>query len=166
MNQPAIFSSQQLSFVVQNATDNFVLKDDLSEESLQQVILSTIQTVQSQYETDFQQIEISLRIVDLEEAQQLNHQYRQKDYATNVLTFEYGVDASRMLSADIVICAAVVEQEAREQDKRLSDHFKHLLVHGTLHALAFDHLEEAEAEEMEALEIEILATFAIKNPYF
>ena len=97
--------------------------------------------------------------------QQLNHQYRQKDYATNVLTFEYGTDATATLRADIVICAPVVQREATEQDKSLEAHFKHLLVHGTLHALGFDHQNDDEAADMESLEIEILAQFQIKNPY-
>lgn len=108
---------------------------------------------------------MTLRIVDFEEAQQLNHQYRQKDYATNVLTFEYGVDTTNTLRADIVICATVVQKEALEQEKNFADHFKHLLVHGTLHALGFDHQDDDEATQMEALEVEILAQFQIKNPY-
>ncbi len=163
-HQPS-FAAKQLSFNIQNASASFVLQDDLSAEALEQVVLNTIQTVQSLYHSEFEQAEINLRIVDLEEARQLNQQYRHKNYATNVLTFEYGVDSGHTLSADIVICAAIVAEEALAQGKSLSHHFTHLLVHGTLHALGFDHIEETEAEEMEGLEIEILAGFAIKNPY-
>ena len=102
---------------------------------------------------------------DAEEGQRLNAQYRQKDYATNVLTFEYGIDEHGVLSSDIIICTAVVEKEAAEQQKPFSHHAAHLCVHGVLHALGYDHIHEADAEEMEALEVDILTLLAIPNPY-
>lgn len=108
--------------------------------------------------------EITVRIVQADEAQELNKSYRQKDYATNVLTFDYS--QKPIVCADLVICAEVVEREAKEQGKTLQAHYAHLLVHGCLHAQGYDHeLGEAEAEEMEALEIQIMQKLGFDNPY-
>ncbi len=108
--------------------------------------------------------EITVRIVGLEEGRALNRDYRQKDYATNVLTFDYTREP--LVAADLVLCAPVVEQEAREQGKTLQAHYAHLLVHGTLHAQGWDHeTSRADAEEMEAYEIQILARLNLPNPY-
>ncbi|MBK6928461.1 MAG: rRNA maturation RNase YbeY [Comamonadaceae bacterium] len=108
--------------------------------------------------------EITVRIVGLEEGRALNRDYRQKDYATNVLTFDYTREP--LVTADLVLCAPVVAQEAREQGKTLQAHYAHLLVHGTLHAQGWDHeTSRADAEEMEAYEIQILARLNLPNPY-
>ena len=108
--------------------------------------------------------EITVRIVDADEGQQLNREFRGKDYATNVLTFDYTRDP--VVAADLVLCAPVVEREAKEQGKTLEAHYAHLLVHGTLHAQGYDHeTGERDALEMEALEILLLAVLGYPNPY-
>ena len=108
--------------------------------------------------------EITVRIVGLEEGQALNRDYRQKDYATNVLTFDYTQEP--IVTADLVLCAPVVAKEAKENKKTLKAHYAHLLVHGTLHAQGWDHeTSEQDAEEMEAYEIAILGGLGVKNPY-
>ena len=108
--------------------------------------------------------EITVRVVDTEEGLALNRDYRNKDYATNVLTFDYA--QSPMVIADLVLCAPVVAREARDQGKTLRDHYAQLLVHGTLHAQGWDHETSVQdAENMEAVEIAILGELGIKNPY-
>lgn len=108
--------------------------------------------------------EITVRIVGEEEGRELNKSYRKKDYATNVLTFDYAQEP--MVMADLVLCAPVVAREAKEQSKTLAAHYAHLLVHGALHAQGWDHeTSKADAEEMEAYEVEILAGLGLRNPY-
>ncbi|MEH0687696.1 rRNA maturation RNase YbeY [Vibrio cholerae] len=111
--------------------------------------------------------EVTIRIVDSEESQQLNHEYRGKDKPTNVLSFPFeappGIEMD--LLGDLIICRQVVEQEANEQGKPLMAHWAHMVVHGSLHLLGYDHIEDDEAEEMESLEIEILDKMGIANPY-
>ena len=108
--------------------------------------------------------EITVRIVDAEEGQTLNRDYRGKNYATNVLTFDYR--AGPLVSADLVLCAPVVAREARDSHKTLQAHYAHLLVHATLHAQGYDHeTSEQGALEMEALEILLLAALGYENPY-
>ena len=130
---------------------------------------------------------VTLRFVDSAEGQQLNHDYRGKDYATNVLTFAYTAEQlgsesnysdkndspnlidsdpnSLVYSADIVICSPVIETEAVEQGKELLAHYAHMLVHGMLHAQGYDHDDDNEAEEMETREAEILLTLDFTDPY-
>ena len=108
--------------------------------------------------------EITVRIVGAEEGQRLNREFRKKDYATNVLTFDYMQSPEVM--ADLVLCAPVVAQEARQQGKTLQAHYAHLLVHGTLHAQGWDHeTSESDAEAMEAHEIKIMRKLGFNNPY-
>jgi probable rRNA maturation factor len=107
--------------------------------------------------------EITLRIVGAEEGRALNRDYRGKDYATNVLTFDY--ERAPVVVADIVICAPVVAEEARAQGIALADHYAHLLVHGTLHAQGFDHERDADAAVMEARESELLVGLGLADPY-
>ena len=107
--------------------------------------------------------EIALRIVDEEEGRALNHTYRHKDYATNVLTFPLMQDP--MLLGDIVLCAPVVEKEAAEQGISLEAHYAHLTIHGVLHLQGYDHENEADAEVMEALETQIVAKLGYPDPY-
>jgi probable rRNA maturation factor len=108
--------------------------------------------------------EITVRIVGTDEGRSMNLQYRGKDYATNVLTFDYAQEP--VVMADLVLCGPVVEREAKEQGKTLQAHYAHLLVHGALHAQGFDHeAGEKKALEMEALEILLLGALGFGNPY-
>ena len=115
--------------------------------------------------------EVAIQLVDAAEGQAMNRQYRGKDYATNVLSFPADLpeglpeDFDFPQLGDLVICAPVVAREAAEQGKALGDHYAHLTIHGVLHLLGFDHVEEAEAEEVEALERQILASLGIADPY-
>ena len=108
--------------------------------------------------------EITVRIVGENEGRQLNRDYRKKDYATNVLTFDYAQEP--VVSADLVLCAPVVAREAAEQNKTLAEHYAHLLVHGALHAQGWDHeTSEQDAQEMEAYETDILRGLGFADPY-
>ncbi len=116
-------------------------------------------------------LEVTIRLVSAEESQTLNHQYRQKDYATNILSFQSDIpdyledEFESLPLGDLVICVPVVTRESLEQNKNLHDHWAHLTIHGFLHLLGYDHEEDNEAEEMEGLEIAILAKLSIANPY-
>lgn len=122
--------------------------------------------------------ELTIRLVDSEEIRSLNKEYRHKDYATNVLSFPAesmddfeGLEAlcddanNTRFIGDLVICLEVVNLEAKEQKKHYRDHLAHMVVHGVLHLLNYDHIDEQEAQIMEALEVEILAGLKIANPY-
>lgn len=112
--------------------------------------------------------EMTIRLVDEAEGRELNHTYRHKDYATNVLSFPADVPDDLLdipLLGDLVICVAVVEREAAEQGKSLEAHWAHLVIHGCLHLLGYDHIEDDEAEEMEALERTLLAELGHPDPY-
>jgi len=111
-----------------------------------------------------QTIEITVRVVGLAEGRQLNRQFRGQHHATNVLTFDYGNPHG--LSADLVLCAPVVEREAAAQGKSLKAHYAHLLIHGTLHAQGYEHdTSSQDAEEMEALEMLLMLSLGFDNPY-
>ncbi len=108
--------------------------------------------------------EITVRIVDAEEGQALNRDYRKKDYATNVLTFDYTQEP--VVTADLVLCAPVVAQEAQTQGKTLQAHYAHLIVHGILHAQGWDHETSSDdAKAMEAREVRVLVGLGFANPY-
>jgi len=112
--------------------------------------------------------EVVIRIVDSEEISALNQQYRQKSGATNILSFPFdlpeGVEGIDLLG-DLVVCASVLEQEAFDQKKELKNHWAHIIIHGILHLLGYDHIEESDANEMEAKEILMLQKLHINNPY-
>jgi probable rRNA maturation factor len=107
--------------------------------------------------------QLAVRIVDADEARALNRDYRGRDYATNVLTFDY--ERTPTVVADLVLCAPVVEAEAKAQRLDLEAHYAHLLVHGTLHAQGFDHQRDAEARVMEARESELMLALGFADPY-
>lgn len=107
--------------------------------------------------------EITVRIVDADEGRALNNEFRGKDYATNVLTFDYQHEP--VVMADLVLCAPVVEREAKEQSLDLAAHYAHLLVHGTLHAQGYDHEADDEAAAMEARESEVMLALGFADPY-
>jgi probable rRNA maturation factor len=117
----------------------------------------------------FAPAELTIRFVDAEEGRVLNRDYREKDYATNVLTFAYneGEDYAEdePTRADIILCTDVLEKEAAEQKKTVEEHTAHLIVHGVLHAQGYDHMDDEEATEMEGLETEILAGLGYADPY-
>lgn len=110
---------------------------------------------------------LALRISDAEEVQTLNQQYRNKNSSTNVLSFPSDLPAELGLDelGDIIMCAEVIAREAAEQNKSANDHWAHMVIHGTLHLCGYDHIDDKEAEEMEALETQVLATLGINNPY-
>jgi probable rRNA maturation factor len=116
---------------------------------------------------DRDEAQLTIRITDEAEIQELNRTYRHKDKPTNVLSFPFeappGVEIP--LLGDIIICAAVVAREAGEQGKPLQAHWAHMVIHGTLHLLGYDHIDETEAEQMEGLEITLLAGLGYANPY-
>ena len=116
---------------------------------------------------DFPEAEMTIRIVDEEESHHLNLTYRGKDKPTNVLSFPFEVpdEVELALLGDLVICRQVVECEAEEQQISRESHWAHLAVHGTLHLLGYDHIVDAEAEEMEGLETEIMQKLGFEDPY-
>jgi probable rRNA maturation factor len=112
-------------------------------------------------------IEMVIRIVDEDESAQLNETYRHKVGATNVLSFPFEVPEGIELNllGDLVVCAPVLAREAQEQNKPLMAHWAHIIIHGTLHLLGYDHIDDSDAQEMEEKEIALLKTLSISNPY-
>jgi probable rRNA maturation factor len=115
-----------------------------------------------------QDSEILIRIVDENESAALNQQYRQKTCPTNVLSFPFDAPENPEINllGDLVVCAPVIEKEARQQGKSANDHWAHIILHGILHLQGFDHIDKNDAVVMEALEIKLLKTININNPYF
>ncbi|ABE54102.1 protein of unknown function UPF0054 [Shewanella denitrificans OS217] len=111
--------------------------------------------------------ELTIRLVEIAESQSLNHDYRGKDKPTNVLSFPFEAPPGMELPllGDLVICVAVVEQEALEQNKPLQAHWAHMVIHGCLHLLGYDHIIDQEAEEMESLETQLIEGLGFSNPY-
>ena len=117
--------------------------------------------------TDIEEPELTVRIVDEEESQQLNFEYRGKDKPTNVLSFPFEAPAHVPLPllGDLIVCKQVVAREAVEQGKTSAAHWAHMIVHGCLHLLGYDHIEDEEAEEMEGIERVVLADLGFEDPY-
>lgn len=128
---------------------------------------SIIKWVKPALEKKNKNAEICLRIVDIDEAQYLNKEWRNKDSATNVLSFPVGetIEHAPNLLGDIVICATIVEEEAKQQEKDSEAHWAHLIIHGILHLQGYDHLDDDEAAIMEKKEIDILSKNGFANPY-
>lgn len=116
---------------------------------------------------DSEDLSVLVRVVDAEESQQLNRDYRGKDKPTNVLSFPFevpeGIPSDHL--GDLVICAPVVEQEAAEQSKPSQNHWAHMMLHGVLHLMGYDHIDDNDAEEMESIEIRLLSGLGVANPY-
>ena len=127
-------------------------------------IITWLECVVKRFQDD---AEITVRIVDEAESQQLNSDYRGKDKPTNVLSFPFEVPEGIELDllGDLVICKQVVEQEAQAQQKPLISHWAHMVIHGTLHLLGYDHIVDDEAEVMESLETEIMLELQFEDPY-
>tara|TARA_R110001583_G_scaffold10601_5_gene48652 strand:+ start:7690 stop:8166 length:477 start_codon:yes stop_codon:yes gene_type:complete len=147
---------------LQLASENQQALPDLAQ--IEKWISSTIIAASDEIRDD---AELTVRIVDIEESQQLNHQYREKDKPTNVLSFPFqnppGITLP--LLGDLVICKQVVEKEAIEQQKTLTSHWAHMLIHGTLHLLGYDHIDDDEAEEMESIETKLMIELGYSDPY-
>jgi probable rRNA maturation factor len=134
----------------------------ISRARLRRIVLANLSTAQKPLRTG---AVVHLRLCDTKEAKVLNRAHRDKAYAPNVLTFEYPRVPGQPMQADIAICLPVVHKEALQQHKTIEHHFIHLLVHGCLHAVGFDHLDEGEAQIMENLERQVLKRFRIADPY-
>jgi probable rRNA maturation factor len=134
-----------------------------SEEQFQQWLDAAL----SGFEEEGADAEVVIRLVDDAESAELNQQYRHKEGSTNILSFPFEAPEGMELDllGDLVICAPIIAKEALEQNKQTLHHWAHITVHGVLHLLGYDHIEDQDAEQMEALEIEILNTLNIANPY-
>ena len=143
---------------------NYILpNDDIFKKCIKAVII----------EKNINNISVNINIANLEEIQQINNDYRNKNKPTNIISFPFEKPAGlpddftemNDFIGDIVISSDVLEQEAKEQNKHLENHWCHIIIHGVLHLLGYDHIEENEAQEMESLEIKILQSLNISNPY-
>lgn len=151
-----------MKVIIQIATDQHVGMP--SQAYMRKVLKRTSELISKQHDC---KNEVLLRIVSPAESQDLNQHYRHKDYPTNVLSFGFeaspGLDLSYL--GDIIICHQVLKDEATAQHKKLLHHYTHLLIHGFLHLLGYDHMNDADRMKMEALEIKLLREFNIDNPY-
>ena len=149
--------SLELALDLQIATDNPQLPSQAEFESWVKTALGDT----------MEQAELTIRIVDASESQMLNSTYRGKDKPTNVLSFPFEAppEIELPLLGDLVICASVVENEALEQHKPLTAHWAHMVVHGCLHLLGYDHIDDIEAEEMESLETQLIEGLGFTDPY-
>ncbi len=143
--------------VIQNAINDFSVNEKDLSNTLQQVIT----------DLGVGSSELLIRLSGKDEIQQLNNRYRGKDKPTNVLSFPSDIpkEIDESILGDVVICTAVVQDEAKAQHKTFENHLIHMAIHGVLHLLGYDHIKGSEANEMEALEIKILAGLGIDNPY-
>jgi probable rRNA maturation factor len=143
--------------VIQNSINDVSINEINLKDTLQQVITNLGKG----------ESELLIRIVDKAEIQNLNKTYRHKDQVTNVLSFpsDLPVEIDESILGDVVICTDVVDEEAKAQNKAFDHHLLHMAIHGTLHLLGFDHIEESDANKMESLEIKILEKIEIANPY-
>ncbi|HAD99863.1 MAG TPA: rRNA maturation RNase YbeY [Gammaproteobacteria bacterium] len=143
--------------VIQNPINDVSINEINLKDTLQQVIT----------DLDKGESELLIRIVDKLEIQNLNKIYRNKDQTTNVLSFpsDLPIEIDESILGDVVICTDVVANEAKAQNKTFEHHLIHMAIHGTLHLLGYDHVEESDANKMESLEIEILEKIEIANPY-
>ena len=156
----------KLDLAIQRATNAGITPDDEQFRQWSMLALATRDT-----QKPVPHYTLAIRIVDEEEGQRFNLQYRGKDYATNVLSFSpelpeglpSGLKQSQL--GDLLICAPVVRREAKEQEKSTTDHWAHLTIHGLLHLLGYDHEQTEDAEHMETLEITALAAINVPNPY-
>lgn len=155
MNTPSSTSMPEVDVQIATADENIPSEEDFRS------------WVAAALPADKLNSELTIRVVGFDESRSLNAQYRQKDKPTNVLSFpsELPPDLQIPLLGDLVICAGVVEREALEQGKTLLAHWAHMVVHGTLHLLGYDHETDADAEVMEALETRILGTLGFPAPY-
>jgi len=150
---------------LQLACEQSDLPNDLPSDAQFQLWVDTaLAHVSNEPQQDF---ELTIRLVNQEESQQLNMQYRGKDKPTNVLSFPFEVPEGVELNllGDLIICIEVMKQEAQDQNKALFDHWAHLVIHGCLHLVGFDHISDSEAVEMESIEIAVLEKLGIDNPY-
>lgn len=147
-------------------TVDYQIADSIESAPQEATVVSAVNAVVDTLKLDTA-IEITIRVTDDDEAAQLNHQFRNKDYPTNVLSFpfESPVELPVQLLGDLIICKSVVEREAKEQHKSSIAHWTHMVIHGTLHLLGYDHIQDEDAIEMELLEKQIMASLGYSDPY-
>lgn len=152
-----IHTDFELELDLQIATDKNILP---TQENFELWVRTTLKNTMTE-------AELTIRIVDVTESQQLNHTYRGKDKPTNVLSFPFEAppEIDIPLLGDLIICASVVEHEAIEQNKSLQAHWAHMVVHGCLHLLGYNHINDTEAEEMESKETQLIESLGFNNPY-